>query len=440
MSLRKRPVSRRNFLATAGAASLAVPAFVSARALGLEDAPAASDRILLGMVGTGGRGLSNLKTFLAESDVQVVSVCDVDNAHALAAKKLVDDHYGNTDCKVFEDSLLMLREPGLEAVCISTPDHWHGLCAVQAAREGKDIYCEKPLAGSIGEAKAICDAANRYGTILQTGSQERSNNSIRFACELVINGYLGDLEGIEINLPTDEAHHRQVRAVKSTPPIQPVPAGFNYDRWLGPTASMPYIPERVHRWWRFNSATGGGEITDRGAHVIDIAQMFTGADGIGPVMYSATGKRDPGCFYDAFFEFEFTNVYANGLEMTGSTKGPRGIRFKGSDGSLFVHIHGGKLEADPAKILTVKPDDMEITIGRSPGHHRNFLDCVRTRLQPIANHEIGRSTATVCHINNLALQLGRELQWDPVSEMFADEEANRLVLPQMREPYSLISM
>ncbi len=126
--------------------------------------------------------------------------------------------------------------------------------------------------------------------------------------------------------------------------------------------------------------------------------------------------------------------------MIGTNKGPRGVRFVGSEGSLFVHIHGGKLEADPANILSVKPESLDITIGRSPGHHRNFLDCVRTRLQPIANHEIGRSTATVCHINNLAMQLERDLEWDPLSEQFADEEANRLVLPSMREPYSLTSM
>lgn len=440
MSKRKSQVSRRKFLAQASAASLAVPMFVSARALGLEDAPAASDRIVMGMIGTGGRGQANLRTFLSQSDVQVVSVCDLDQQHALAAKKIVDDHYGNQDCQIFEDSLRMLREPGLEAVCISTPDHWHGLCAIQAAREGKDIYCEKPLSGSVGEGRAICDAVNRYGVILQTGSHERSNNSIRFACELVLNGHIGELERVEVNLPTDEAHHREVRAVKAAPPIREIPKGFNYDRWLGHSPAVPYIPERVHRLWRFNSATGGGEMTDRGAHVIDIVQMVTGADGISPVVYSAKGQREPGCFYDAFFEFEFTNIYPNGLEMTGSTKGPRGVRFVGSEGKLFVHIHGGKLEADPANILSIKPEDLEITIGRSPGHHRNFLDCVRTRLQPIANHEVGRATATVCHINNLAMQLERELRWDPISELFNDDEANRLVLPMMREPYSLTSM
>ncbi len=223
MSQSKRSVSRRKFLATASAASLAAPAFVSARALGLEDAPPASDRILLGAIGTGGRGQSNLRTFLSQSDVQVVSVCDVDREHALVAKKIVDDHYGNNDCQVFEDSLLMLREPGLEAVCISTPDHWHGLCAIQAAREGKDIYCEKPLSGSIGEGRAICDAVNRYGNILQTGSQERSNNSIRFGCELVRQRLPGRSETHRDQLADRRSHHREVRAVKSAPQFNRFP-------------------------------------------------------------------------------------------------------------------------------------------------------------------------------------------------------------------------
>ncbi|MCC6511460.1 MAG: Gfo/Idh/MocA family oxidoreductase [Pirellulaceae bacterium] len=431
--------SRRSFLKTGGSAALAFPTIVSARALGLDDAPPASDRIVMGAIGTGGRGRANLRAFLAHSDVQVVAVCDVDLSHAQEAKKLVDEHYGNTDCKIFENQLLLLREPNVEAVVISTPDHWHGISAVQAAREGKDIYCEKPLAGSIGEGRAICDAVNRYGNILQTGSQERSNSSVRFACELVLNGRLGDLKRIVVQLPTDDPHHKQIRAVSAVPQVRPVPEGFNYDRWLGHTANVPYIPERVHRWWRFISATGGGEMTDRGAHVIDLAQMFTGYDGSGPVLYSAEGKRDSAAFYDTFFDFEFLNIYPSGLEMIGKSSGPRGLRFEGTDGSLFVHVHGGKLEADPANILTIKPESLEFSIGRSPGHHRNFLDCVRSRQQPIANHEVGRATATVCHINNIAMQLGRQLQWNPLSEQFNDDEANSLVMPAMREPYSLQS-
>lgn len=435
--------SRRAFLrsATLAGAALAVPAFVSSRALGLEDAAPASDRIVMGAIGTGQRGQANLRTFLSQPDVQVIAVCDVDREHAAAAKQIVDQHYGNTDCKVFEDQLLLLREPGLEAVSIATPDHWHGIAAVQAAREGKDIYCEKPLAGSIGEGRAICDAVNRYGVILQTGSQERSNQSVRRACDIVLNGRLGTLKKIFVNLPTHDPHHEQVRRQTGIPPVREVPEGFLYDRWLGHTPVVPYIPERVHRMWRFVSAYGGGEMTDRGAHVIDLAQMFTQQDHSGPVYFEAEGTRASGGLYDTFMDFTFVNTYASGVQIIGSNRSPRGIGFEGSEGSLFVQIHGGQFKATPASLLDAKLQPGEATIGTSPGHHRNFLDCVRSRQQPIANHEVGHRTATICHANNVALQLQRPLIWNPESEQFVrDDEANSLLMPSMREPYSLVSV
>ncbi len=439
----KSSTNRRRFLKHSSmiAGWLVVPHFVSARALGLEQSAPASDRIVMGAIGTGGRGQSNLRTFLAQPDVQVVAVSDVDRTRAEAAKEIVDKHYGNQDCLIFDDQLMLLRHPSIEAVSIATPDHWHALAAVQAAREGKDIYCEKPLAGSIGEGRAICDAVNRYGVVLQTGSQERSNNLVRFACDLVANGMLGDLQRITVNLPTNDPHHKLVREQKGYPPVQEVPAGLNFERWMGHTQVIPYIPERVHRMWRFVSRYGGGEMTDRGAHVIDLAQMFTGCDGTGPSLFEARGKRDPRAFYDTFLDFRFVNTYANGLRIEGSTEGSRGIGFEGSDGKLFVHIHGGKLDADPKSLLNIKPEQLDFTIGRSPGHHRNFLDCVRTRQLPIANHEVGHRTATICHANNLALMLGRPLQWNPEAEQFVqDDEANQFIMPQMREPYSFLSI
>lgn len=435
--LSRRSLLKRTLVA---AGAIGAPAIVSARALGLDGSAPASDRIVMGAIGTGGRGQSNLRTFLAQPDVQVIAVCDVDPLHAAAAKQIVDDHYGNTDCKIFEDQLLLLREPGMEAVAIATPDHWHGISAVQAAREGKDIYCEKPLAGSIGEGRAICDAVNRYGTILQTGSQERSRDTVRFACDLIINGRLGALQRIVVNLPTDEPHHAAVRKQTNFPPVRELPPGFNYDRWLGRTPAVPYIPQRVHRMWRFVSAYGGGEMTDRGAHVIDLAQMFTGMDGSGPVLFQAEGKRNASAFYDTVLDFTFVNTHQSGLKIFGSNRGPRGVGIEGSEGSLFVHVHGGKLEASPAKLLDIKPESLPYTIGRSPGHHRNFLDCVRTRKQPVANHEVGQSTATICHINNLAMYLQRELVWNPRDEQFiGDDEANSRVMPPMREPFSFRS-
>ena len=443
-SVAARGTSRRQFLHTGltTLGGMALPAVVSARALGLEAAPPPSDRIIMGAIGTGGRGQSNLRTFLSQPDVQIIAVCDVDAAHAEAAKKIVDDHYGNADCKIFKDQLLLLREPSIEAVSIATPDHWHALSAVQAAREGKDVYCEKPLSGSIAEGRTICDAANRYGTILQTGSQERSNNSVRQACDIVLSGRLGQLQRIVVNLPTDDPQHARVRKQTALPPATEVPGGLDYDRWLGHTPSVPYIAERVHRMWRFVSRYGGGEMTDRGAHVIDLAQMFTGNDTSGPVLYEAEGKREASALYDTYLDFSFVNTYASGLRIVGGNQGPRGIGFEGTEGTLFVHIHGGKLEVNPATLLLdTDREPTFLSIGRSPGHHRNFLDCVRSREQPIANHEVGHRTATICHINNLALMLQRPLVWNPEAEQFVgDDEANSYLMPSMREPYTFTTI
>lgn len=437
---KSRRISRRAFTKGFAAAGgvLTLPAFAQSRSLG-DDLPVPpSDRIVMGAIGAGGRGQSNLKRFLREKDVQIVAVCDVDAKRAAEGKQIVDEFYGNQDCKAYSNYLDLLRQLGIEAVCIATPDHWHAIACVNAAREGKDIYCEKPLSNSVGEGRAICNAVNRYGRILQTGSHERSTESIRFACELIRNGRLGELTQITVNLPTDQAHHDQVRAAREVPPPSPVPDDFDYYRWLGHTPVVPYIPQRVHFWWRFNLAYGGGEMTDRGAHVIDLVQLATGNDYTGPVLFDARGSHNTTGLYDAFMDYQFTNVYASGLKMIGGNQGPRGIKFEGKEGSIFIHVHGGKLEASNPVLLD--PNSVSITnpIGRSPGHHRNFLDCVRSRQTPMADHEVGHRTATICHLNNLSMLLGRPLEWNPITEqVIGDDEANSLLMPRMRYPFTL---
>jgi len=274
--------------------------------------------------------------------------------------------------------------------------------------------------------------------ILQCGSQERSGGNSRYACELVRNGRIGKLHTIRINLPTDDGHHNEAKKLTGLPPEEKVPEGFDYDFWLGHTALAPYSPKRTHFWWRFNLAYGGGEMTDRGAHVIDIAQLGGGFDDTGPVEIEATGSRNAGSLYNTFWDYKFTGKYANGVTMIGESKGPRGLKFEGSDGWIFVHIHGGMLEASSDALLKEKIRDDEIQLGRSPGHQRNFIDCVKSRKDPIATAEIGHRTASVCHLNNIALLLGRKLRWDPAKEQFIDDsEANALVTPKMRAPWSL---
>ena len=437
---RQNTSTRRQFLKTTAAASaaLGLPAIVPASALGKDGAVAPSNRIVMGCIGTGGKGRNNLGAFMRNSDVQVVAVCDVHAPHAKLAQASVNKKYSNKDCKSYGDFRELVQHKDIDAASVATPDHWHALTTVAALNAGMDVYCEKPLANSVGEGRAICDAAEKNKKLVQCGSHERSGGNSRYACELVRNGRIGKLHTIRINLPCDQGHHNQARALKGMPPTEQVPEGFDYDFWLGHTPKAPYTSKRCHFWWRFVLAHGGGEMTDRGAHVIDIGQLGAGKDDTGPIEFEAKGVANKGSLYDAFWDYTFTNTFADGLKLIGSTAKPRGLKFEGSDGWIFIHIHGARLEAsDPALLKSTIGKD-EIHLGRSPGHHRNFLDSVKSRKDPVATAEIGHRTATICHLNNLAMKLGRKLKWDPKKEQIIDDaEANALLTPKMRSPWKL---
>lgn len=433
--------TRRRFLqhtTTLSTAALAAPAFVPAAALGQGDRPAPSERITLGVIGTGSRGRFLIDRFLKQPDTQIVAVADVDKRHIPPARDRINDHYDNTDCATFGDFRDLLGRDDIDAVIVATPDHWHGLIAVAAAHAGKDIYCEKPLANTIPESRAIVDAVEKNNRILQVGSHERSTDNCRRACELVRNGYIGQPQTLRINLPDDDGHHRRAKALDTVPPEMPVPEGFDYDFWLGHTPKVPYTEKRCHRLWRFNLRYGGGEMTDRGAHVIDIGQLGAGKDHTAPVKLEATGDRNPDSLFDTFWNYRFEAAYADGLRLIGTTDKPRGVRFEGSDGSIFVHIHGGHLEADPASLLNETLSDNDQSLGRSPGHQHNFLDCVKSRTEPMAPARAGHHTAVICHLANIAMLAGRKLRWDPENEQVTNSDhANRLVSPTMRPPWSL---
>ncbi|MCS7166907.1 MAG: Gfo/Idh/MocA family oxidoreductase [Gemmatales bacterium] len=426
---------RRDFLAYS-AASLTLPHFVPASALGSQGRPAPSERITVGVIGTGGRGVGLINMFLNEKDVEIVAVCDVDARHLQNGLQAVRKRTGK-DCAAYKDFRELLDRKDIDAVIVATPDHWHGLISLAAAKAGKDIYCEKPLVNSVAEGRALCRAVQENKRILQTGSHERSTPSIRFACELVRNGLLGEVHTVRIHLPCSDNHHKKARAFKTIPAEEPVPEGFDYDFWLGPAPKAPYTPLRTHFWWRFILAYGGGEMTDRGAHVIDIAQLGLGMDESGPVEIEAKGVQTPGSLYDAFWDYQFTNIYSNGVRLIGSTATPRGLKFEGTAGWIFIHIHGGKLEAEPADLLQTDVSKLKFSLGRSPGHVRNFLDCVKSRQQPVAPVEVGHRTATICHLNNIAMRLGRKIKWDPVSERTNDPEVNKLLKAPMRPPWTL---
>jgi predicted dehydrogenase len=430
---------RREFLKQSARATAAIgaPWIVPVSVFGVPGTVAPSDRIVLGLIGAGGMGQANASSFMNEPDVQLVAVCDVDQSHLSRATEIVNDKYGNADCCAYTDFRELLAHDGLDAVVIATPDHWHALAAIAAAKAGKDIYCEKPLANSVGEGRAICRAVAKHDRILQTGSHERSGNNARFACELVRAGRLGKIHTVRVNMPCNQEHHEKVRQLQHVPPPMPIPPGFDYDFWLGHTRAVDYTELRCHFWWRFILAYGGGEMTDRGAHIIDLAQLGLGTDATGPVRFSASGVASATSLYDAFMEFEFDNTYANGVRLVGSNKGPRGVRFEGDAGWLFIHVHGAKLEAEPAELLD-PAQAPEPSLGRAPSHRRNFLDAMRSRLQPFAHAEIGHRTATICHLNNLAMRLGRPFEWDPQTEQVVDDaEANALLTPTMHPPWHL---
>jgi predicted dehydrogenase len=442
--MKPAPVTRRRFLhaTAAGAVSaLAAPTIVSASSLGLGSRPAPSDRIVMGFIGTGGKGQHNLGVFLNQPDVQCVSVCDPDQNHRNSALQQTNKHYQSEDCAAFENFRELLASRQHDAICISTPDHWHGLASIAASNAGAHVYCEKPLSNSVLEGRAMVNAANRAGKIIQCGSQERSTESVRFACEQARNGKLGKVHTVEIHLPTDDPHHLKVIAQKDFAPVMPIPEGFDYDGWLGFTPWRPFRPfmpdepaRGCHFWWRFNLLYGGGEMTDRGAHIIDLAQLALGKDDTGPVTITAQGRRANAGLFDAWFDFSFENVYADGTRLVGTTEGPRGLKLIGDDGWIMIHIHGGRLEAsEPRLIDPADAASNQVQLGRSPGHHRDFLDCLKVGKQPFASGEIGHRTATICHLNNIAMMLGRKLTWNPDKEQFdTEDEANQLLAPKMR--------
>jgi predicted dehydrogenase len=349
----------------------------------------------------------------------------------------VEDYYGRErgtykGCRAYSDFRELLARDDIDAVTVCTPDHWHGLISGIAARAGKDVYCEKAFANTVAEGRVVCNAVKRYGRVLQVGTQERSTSSARFACELVRNGRIGTLHTIRVNMPIDDPPRAPV-----PDSAMPVPAGLDYDMWLGPMPWAPYTQQRV-REWRQILDYGGGEITDRGAHIIDLAQFVNGTDYSGPIEIKARGTAAPEGLFNAFTDYEFECAYADGVRMIGGTRRPRGLKFEGTEGWIFIHIHGGRLEAEPASLLqeSIGPD--EIHLGRSPGHHRDFLDAVKERRQPIAPGEVGHRSATICHLINIVMLLRCDLEWDPNEERIINNpSAQRMLSKPFREPWHL---
>jgi len=432
-------LTRRDFIrrGAVGLAGLAAPMFIPASALGREGRPAPSERVTVASIGVGGQGKYDTEALFRLPDVQLVAVCDVDKRHLEEGKALVEKYYSQQraggqyrGCDTYSDFREVLAREDIDAVMIATPDHWHAVISVAAAQAGKDIYCEKPLANSIPEGRAVVNAVKRYGRILQTGSHERSRDNARFACELVRNGRIGKLHTVRVNMPVD--NHGPI----PPQPVMPVPPELDYDFWLGPAPWEPYTEKRVHFWFRYILDYSGGEITDRGAHILDLAQLGMGTDDTGPISVSGEGWFPPEGLFNTAMSYRFELEYANGVRVIGESKGPRGIKFEGDKGWIFIYIHGGDLRAEPASLLREVLLPGELHLGRSRGHHANFIEAVKTRGHVMAPAEVGHRTASICHLINVAMRLKRPLKWDPVREVVqGDDEANHMLLRSMRSPW-----
>jgi predicted dehydrogenase len=417
-------VSRRRFLAGTGAA-LATPYLMrSSRA---QDKPAPSNRIAMGLIGFRNMGAGHLQTLIGNPEVQVVAVCDVDAKIRSDGKAKVDAKYGNKDCAAYNDFRELIARPDIDAVMIATPDHWHVPMSLAAVRAGKDVYCEKPLTLFIEEGRVLSDTVRQYGRVFQTGSQQRSTRNFRFAAELVRNGRIGQLQSIEVGIPKGRAGE----IVRE----QPVPAGFDYDMWLGPAPEAPFHEARCHYNFRWILDYSGGQVTNFGAHDLDIAQWALDMDNSGPVEVEGTGDFPDDGLYNTAVTCHFEAKYANGVKLTCQT-GNSGIKFIGTEG--WIYVNRGELRAEPSSLLSTVWGPNDIRLYESRSHWGNFLDCVRTRRDPVANVEIGHRTATFCHLANIAMLLGRRVQWNPEREEFVnDAEANRLKTRALRAPWHL---
>lgn len=426
-------IARREFLrrAAAGAAGLSLPQIVPSSVLGRDGYIAPSNRIAIGFIGMGPQGVDmNLRNFLRQPDAQAVVVCDVDRGRMQAACELVNRQADQKGCAMQADFREVIARTDLDAVCISTPDHWHTPMSLMALRAGQDVICEKPTL-TIAEGRVLSDTVRALGRVFQTATEDRSVFVYHRMAELVRNGLVGKLQRIEVGLPSGPG-------TPGNPTPQPVPADLDYDLWLGPAPWAPYCADRVHFNFRWISDYSGGMLTDWGAHLIDTAQWANNTEHSGPVTVEGTGQRFTDGLYDTFHNFALNYTYANDVTMEVKSGGVR-LRFVGTDGWVGNRGWRGPVEASSPEILNalVGAEKQELYTCAG-GEQRNFLDCVKSRRAPYFPAEIGHRCATVMHIGNIAMELGRKLTWNPEREEFVgDQVANSRRSRFMREPWTL---
>lgn len=432
----RRSLSRRGFLrrSVVFGAGLALPTIVPSRVFG---ALAPSERITVGCIGVGRMGTDDMREALGIAGVQVVAVCDVDSHRVENARRLVEARYQQGGCAAYGDFRELLARDDIDAVQIATPDHWHAIPAIEAARAGKDIFLQKPLSLTLEEGRVVSDTVQRCGRIFLVGSQQRSDTRFRKACELVRNGRVGKLHTVKVGFGIDPGCDPQ--------PVMPVPEWLDYDMWLGPAPWAPYTEKRVHPekitdrpgWLRISDYSAG-MITGWGSHHNDIAQWGMGTEHTGPVEIEGRAEFPRDGLWDVHGRFHIEYTYANGIKVicTDEQENKSGIVFEGADG--WVHVTRGFIDAHPKSLLdeTIGPEETKLYV--SNHHKANFYECVRSRAETIAPVEVAHRSCAVCLLGDIAMRLGRKLRWDPAAERFAnDDEANRMMARTQRSPWRL---
>lgn len=449
----KKP-ERRNFIKQTGvvaAAVVAAPMIISSCSRGKDGHKAPSDKINLAIIGAGNQGTNDTNGFLGDDRVQITAVCDVNKksggywdgkvAGREFVRELVEAHYSEQrgvpfkGVKEFEDFREVLERKDIDAVLIALPDHWHCIPTLMAAAKGKDIYCQKPLALTIAEGRAMSNAVKKHDVILQTGSQQRSNHNFRRVCELVLNGRVGELHTVRCGLPGGTPDFGRT-GLNIYP--QSVPDGFDYNMWLGPAPDAAYRPSCSHVNFRWVLDYSGGQVTDWGGHHPDIAQWGMGKQLTGPVkIQNAKANCALHPVWNTASEFYFEALYENGVKLIVTNEERGGVTFEGSAG--WVWSNRGNHEASSPEILNSEISDNEIRLYKSDNHYRNFIDCVYSREQPIAPVEEAHRSITISHLGNIAMMLGKDLEWDPVHEkVLNDENANRMLSRPMRAPWDKV--
>ncbi|HUX94808.1 MAG TPA: Gfo/Idh/MocA family oxidoreductase [Bacteroidales bacterium] len=456
-------LSRRKFIDKSVKASILTsaalsgfPTIVPSTVFG-KNAP--SEKIHIGQIGFGRIAYTHdLPETLKYDAARVVALADLDSNRVTQGKKYIESFYAKksgksnyVNAKIYDDYRKLLQDPGIDAVIISTPDHWHAQPAIEAALAGKDIYLQKPTSLTIKEGRLLSDIVRKKQVILQVGTQQRSMPQFRIAAELVRNGRIGKLHTVKIGLPGDPAGPEA--------PEMSVPKNLNYDMWLGSTENVFYTEMRVHPQnsltdrpgWLRCEQFGAGMITGWGQHHFDSAAWGMNTELTGPVSIEAVAQFPKSGLWDVHGDFMSKAEYSNGVTMLTSGGYPNGVMYEGTEGWIFVtrgsytaspsdpvaKTESSKaLDASDPKILTSKISENEIHLYVSEEQHGNWLDCIKSRKEPISPVEKGHRACTICLVTHISMKLGRKLLWDPDKELFTnDSEANNMLSRPQRAPY-----